>query len=67
MTNAPEQSKLDPDEKRTLVLTNAEIGNLMQFIDAGVRGNGLQAAEVALALATKLSTADPVDPTDKKA
>lgn len=50
---------LDPDEERTVVLTNSDIGNLIQFIDAGVRGNGLSAAAVGVALVEKLSKASP--------
>lgn len=49
----------DPNEVVTVTLTRGDIGNLMQFIDAGVRGNGLAAAEVGLTLAGKLAAAKP--------
>lgn len=52
--------QLDPDEKRTVVATNAQWGNLMQCVDLMRRNCNLDQVQAVLELAALIATAKPV-------
>ena len=63
MTEAvPQPPALDPNERRVVIATNAQWGNIMQCIDLARRNVALAEVPTIMELAVLIATAKPVEP-----